>query len=88
MVSGAEVDQKKKQNEEILKNKCTVTSPAKHHEKFGFVPSLSQLTIFFLREVAIHNLKVIFFQHVYLLHIVSDSMEEFFTDMGGKCESV
>ena len=87
MVSGTEVDQKKKQNEEILKNKCTVTS-AKHHEKFGFVPSLSQLTIFFLREVAIHNLKVIFFQHVYLLHIVSDSMEEFFTDMGGKCESV
>lgn len=88
MVSGAEVDQNEKQNEEILKNKCTVTSPAKHHEKFGFVPSLSQLTIFFLREVAIHNLKVIFFQHVYLLHIESDSIEEFFTDMGGKCESV
>lgn len=39
-ISGAEVDQKGKQNEEILKNMCTVRSPAKHHD--GFVPSPSQ----------------------------------------------
>lgn len=45
MISGAEADPKEKQNEEILKNKCTVRSPAEHHEKSGPVPSPSSHNI-------------------------------------------